>query len=495
MASEGFVFSEVKVGASLAPAGEGRGAKDPFHLLLIGNFRGSHPDTSAPLGKPIVVDRDNFYELPGQLGTRIDGMLASSDGQTESISFEELEDFEPDRLFERLALFENLRTLRRRLKNPKLFEAAAAEVLAWEKVAWDKGAGGQGSAEDPSPPPEMRAEYSTAELFENVLTESADAERSPLESGNWNRLIQNIVSESKVQRIDPREESLVALVDQAIEGTMRQLLHGPAFRSLETTWLGLQMMVRRVETHAKLKIHIVDISSERFREALDSDDIAQTELGKLILAPSQTPGATPWAVVGALFPFSTSEEDLRAVHRFGALASAAGAAGLVEIGGSQKFWLDPDQVEATPWGQLRQQPAAKSLAAIWPRFLSRLPYGRKTRPTERFVFEEIPPGSPPRLVWGSPVWLGAVALAEAFNTRGWDMQSGIVHQIEELPLYYIDTDDAEIHPCGQYLLSDTELEKIAAQGLTPVVSFKNQDRIQLRGIQSIRGGKLSGPWE
>src|SRR5207247_10994265 len=42
------------------------------------------------------------------------------------------------------------------------------------------------------------------------------------------------------------------------------------------------------------------------------------------------------------------------------------------------------------WEELRRLPTARYLDLVLPRFLLRLPYGRYTKPTEEFSFEELP---------------------------------------------------------------------------------------------------------
>ncbi|MEW4452523.1 hypothetical protein AB1L30_07605 [Bremerella sp. JC817] len=83
-------MAEIKVGSALAPAKMKVDEQVPLHILLVGNFHGSgQPERTTP----IEVDRDNIYELPAELQVRLEGILASSAGATQSIDFEEFEDF------------------------------------------------------------------------------------------------------------------------------------------------------------------------------------------------------------------------------------------------------------------------------------------------------------------------------------------------------------------------------------------------------------------
>src|SRR5690606_13404853 len=174
-------------------------------------------------------------------------------GARQSIEFREFENFEPDQLFERLEIFEHLRTLRRRLQNPKHFDAAAAEVLSWQ---------GETASTAVTATPPGGAAASAENLLDDILSAPPEAAPSPLETGDWSRCTQGVVGESAIHRVDPKQDELVAMVDEAIAATMRNLLHSKKFPSLEMNWQGLRFLTSRVETHAKLKIYLLDMAEE-----------------------------------------------------------------------------------------------------------------------------------------------------------------------------------------------------------------------------------------
>ena len=80
----------------------------PFRILVVGDFTGG----TGRSRRAIAVDRDNFDEAMARLAPA----LRMPFGNTVlPVMFRELEDFHPDRLFERLPPFQALRGLRRRL--------------------------------------------------------------------------------------------------------------------------------------------------------------------------------------------------------------------------------------------------------------------------------------------------------------------------------------------------------------------------------------------
>lgn len=480
-------MAEIQVGAALSRSKPAISANTPLHILLIGNFRGSGQADERGRARPIAVDRDNLYELPEHLGTRLDGLLASADGQTQGIEFRELEDFEPDALLEKLSIFEHLRDLRRRLEHPKGFDAAAAEVLAWSKAP-------AGAPEEPDERPVSVAAPGSEELFADVLAQSDSVGASPLETGDWDGFIQGILQSCRVQRIDPRQDELVALVDEAIQETMRRVLHGPRFRELEMNWQGLKFLTKHIETHAKLKFFLLDTTAADFRQSLIDPHWQESWLTQAISAPAKTPGVTPWGMIGCLFPLTMDEVDLTIAARLGEVADASGAAAAIELAARKDPWLDPDDAVHETWNRARMLGPMRSVAGLWPRVQMRLPYGKKYRAVESFDFEEISSGGS-QLAWGSPVWLACAAIAQQFNEAGWDLDSAAIAQFDGLPLYFDREEDGDAHPCGEFLLTDNELAQLIENGLSPIISFKNQDRVQLRGLQSIQGGPLHGPWK
>lgn len=480
-------MAEIQVGAALSRSRPSSSAKTPLHILLIGNFRGTGHMDDRSRAKPIAVDRDNFYELPEHLGSRLDGLLASSDGQTQDIEFHELEDFEPDALLENLSIFEHLRDLRRRLEHPKGFEAAAAEVLSWSSAP---AAAPEGAAETPL----SAAAPGSEDLFADVLAQSASVGASPLETGDWNSFIQGVLQSCRVQRVDPRQDELVALVDEAIQETMRRVLQGPRFRELEMNWQGLKFLTKQIETHAKLKFFLLDTTAENFRQSLIDPHWQESWLVQTISAPAKTPGVTPWGMIGCLFPFTMDEVDLTIASRLGEVAEASGASAAIELTARKDQWLDRDDAIHEAWNGARTLGPMQSVTGLWPRVQLRLPYGKKYRAVESFDFEEISAGGS-QLAWGSPVWLACAAIAQQFNEAGWDLDSSAIAQFDDLPLYFDPADDGDAHPCGEFLLTDNESAQLIENGLSPIISFKNQDRVQLRGLQSVHGGPLKGPWK
>jgi type VI secretion system protein ImpC len=68
----------------------------------------------------LLVDRDNFDSVPAKLGSEVNLPIGGNSALT--VRFSELEDFHPDRLFERTEMFRRQRDVRLRLQDPLLLQ-------------------------------------------------------------------------------------------------------------------------------------------------------------------------------------------------------------------------------------------------------------------------------------------------------------------------------------------------------------------------------------
>jgi type VI secretion system protein ImpC len=133
-----------------------------------------------------------------------------------------------------------------------------------------------------------------------------------------------------------------------------------------------------------------------------------------------------------------------------------------------------------------------------PRFLGRLPYGEKTDPTEHFYFEEFSDVSQHEdYLWLNPTFACALLLAQTYSEFGWEISKNLFLDIENLPVhFYRENNENKTKPCAEISLSVKDCEQILNQGLTPLISFINTDRIRLGRLQYIAEpfSFLQGKW-
>src|SRR4029434_4003011 len=145
---------------------------------------------------------------------------------------------------------------------------------------------------------------------------------------------------------DPKQDKLIAAVDEAIGQTMRSILHHPDFQALESVWRGLEFLARRLETGASLRIVLYDISAEEFAADLSStDNLQETGLYSLLIeqpvADAQQ-GAIS-AVISNYF-FEQTPPHAELLGRMARMVTAGQSAFIAAIGPDVLKKLKPEEV-------------------------------------------------------------------------------------------------------------------------------------------------------
>ncbi|HTK38883.1 MAG TPA: type VI secretion system contractile sheath large subunit, partial [Pyrinomonadaceae bacterium] len=419
----------------------------PFRVLILGDWSGDSEKRDLADRRLLEIDRDNFDEAIRKMGASVN--LALGDGQEINLRFEELDDFHPDRIFEQVGLFNELRDLRKRLKDPNEFNAAANDVRSWI-----------GSKSEVQPEPQTAPAVAAAEpvetaesgdLLSQILTQPSGSAAVARVKGSdeINSLLREIVT-PHVIRIDENEQSqMIAAVDHATSDVMRKILHDHKFQALEAAWRGLYFLVRGTDTSPDLKLYILNVSKDELINSLKSaESLSETPLYKTLVRDTvETPGAEPWAVVVGNYAFLPEKDDVAALIRISRLAQAAYAPfvshmrpevlGVHTLEGNTdpKDWnLSADTDAGKLWATLRGLDESRFLGLTIPRFLARLPYGADTDPLERFSFEEFEAKPAHDLyLWANSALACALLLAQSYAEYGWEMGDSLMQDIDGLP--------------------------------------------------------------
>jgi type VI secretion system protein ImpC len=149
------------------------------------------------------------------------------------------------------------------------------------------------------------------------------------------------------------------------------------------------------------------------------------------------------------------------------------------------------------WSALRELQASAYLGLAAPRFLLRMPYGKKTDPIDAFGFEEFTRQSGlSGMLWGHPGLIPALLLAEGFARQGLKMKLGTVMSVRDMPYYvYFDADgDQTALPCTERMYSERQAVGVAGYGVMPLLSLRGRPELRLGGFQSLAGPPLAGVW-
>jgi len=490
-----------------------RDADTPMRILLMGDFRGRRSlgtENAADLGsrRTVSVDIDSFEQRLSQFAPRL-RLPASTPGASASeIAFDRLEDFHPDRLYQRLDLFRSLRDTRARLQAPATFAQAAAE-LRGESAAPPQPAPGSkqsGSGED------------DAAMLERLLGRSAGGPDAPAAKGSAGHvdiaeLVRRIVAPHIVPAAPALQDQYLNWVDAATSEQLRAVLHEPAFQALEALWRSVRWLVGSLELGPSLQLHLLDVTQAELAAHLQAarEDLSSCALYRMLVEDAGgTPGTAPWSLLVGDYTFGSTEDDLELLAALGALGSQAGspflAAADASLLGCASLVSAPDPrdwhiADAEPehrFQALRASGVAPWIGLALPRILLRLPYGKNTDRVEPLDFEELAPQrSHEHYLWGNPALACALLIGQAFLAQGWDMEPGDALDLEDLPAHVFEQDgERHLQPCAEVLLTERAGEAILRRGLMPLLSYKNRNAARLMRFQSIADpcAALSGPW-
>lgn len=384
---------------------------EPAEYLVLGDLGGqSISDT------PSLIDRDNFDQVLAKFGLRLSGA-----------DFRELEDYHPDRLFQRLDWFAEFR---------------------------EKPAENASKKESSTPKIEISEILKPTSLLEQIVEGSSDP---------FTNYLEELSSIHAAPKFAPDDGKL-----QKLGETMRAVLHHPRFQAIEAAWRGLDFVLRQSDV-AETQPSYVRVAHLPKAAALadlnTSTSLRETRLFSLLKQRK-------WRAVIGLYSFGGDAQDIEFLGRIALLAANAQTPFLAE--GSADMGAN--------WDELRAVPEAGYIGLALPRILLRLPYGSETSPLESFVFEEMP-GEPQhsQYLWGNPA-LACLALMIA-GERDLDLERLPIHTFKK-------NGEWKMTPCAELWLSEAEVDAMIQQGLMPLVSFKDTDRVRLAGFRAINGKAL-----
>ena len=449
----------------------------PMRILLCGDFSGRGPraiNDAATLGSRRThrVDIDNLDEVMSRLQPSLQLPL---DDSVHLVSFDGLDDFHPDSLFERLDLFTRLRGLRSRLSDPARFETARAELL-----------GANAGADESTMDRLMGRAPSAPQPAANPSGTGIDA------------LIQRIVAPHIVADHGAEQAPLVRAVDMSIAESMRTVLHAPPFQAVESAWRGVQWLINSLELDENLQLHLFDVTREELLADIVAaqGQLAQTGLHRALADRwRNVPDGESWSALVGLLRFGPGDTDIGLLAALGLIASQAGGPLLAE---ADPVLAGDDGAALAGWRELRRSEAAPWIGLAAPRVLLRLPYGKRTDAVTSFDFEEFV-GAPEHeaFLWGNPGLAAALLLGRAFGARGWAFEPGDERELGDLPAYTFEQDgEKTMQACAETFIGEQRAQGLLAAGLMPLLSHRNRNAVTVMRFQSVAEPPtaLAGAW-
>lgn len=481
----------------------------PFHILMMGDWGGSSDFSSKHFSsrKFIEIDRDEFDDVIRKITPEV---ILNFDGNTSlKLTFESLDDFHPDNIFQRVSLFSDLRKIRQNLKKADTFDEAASEVRSWysDETKEDKK---QKEIVETLP-----VSFETDNLLDQILgnkQESFSAEQSVAKSP-LSEFVGNIVAPHIVKTDLEEQSRLLAVVDEVVSDLMRNILHHKEFQKLESAWRGLYFLVRRVETDHKLKIFFIQITKEELLDNLNTaSNLTDSVFCKLTIGDEfSSAGFSPWAAICGNYEFSPNVEDTAALIRISKIAQIArcpfishvdselfGIQSFAQISNDNNWKVSQESSEYKLWSALRAIPESGYLGLSLPKFIGRLPYGEQTEPTETFTFEEFKKAPEhDEYLWLNPCFAYGYAVARQYSLNEWNIDQNISTDLENLPLHIYKYDGETITtPCAEINMTEAIYNSVTSHGIMTLISFKGEDRVRLSALRSIslESSNLRGKW-
>jgi len=298
-------------------------------------------------------------------------------------------------------------------------------------------------------------------------------------------------------RFSPRQADLLAAVDRMTGDLMRAVLHAPEFQDVEATWRGLDRLIRTLELDEMLQVFVLDVSRAELTEDFSAaSGLAETALYGIVV---DRVGDKPWSLLVDCNTYGRTQADATLLARLGTLAQEVEAAVVAGMDWSNFSAGFASREDERAWAALRNSTAATSIGMALPSILLRLPYGKSTDPTDRFVFtEQTSPPSSGRYLWGSSALVVAQLLGQSFaSAGGWDFAPGDESAIDDLPTHVTKQDGESVQtPCAQTWLPESKIDALIKEGLIPMISAQGRGEVRVPRFQSIASppAALAGRW-
>lgn len=288
-------------------------------------------------------------------------------------------------------------------------------------------------------------------------------------------------------------DAVIMAINTAVEDQLNAIIHHPTFQQMESTWLGLAMLIDELGEMPLVKLETLNVSKQDliddFDEYLDLSDsglflhLYKTEYDQA--------GGEPYASMLLQFEFANTASDLNLMKMISKVAAschcpaiANASPGLFNVKDYhaveeiEDFDLLFEAREFTKWRQLRRSEDARYLGLILPRILARRPYSGYI--FESFRFNEHPQSSRD-FSWTYGTYGFAIIMGHSYAKHGWCVHirgprtGGILDNISGMP---IGTRGYEVsrHPV-EITFSDFQEHKLSDQGLIVLNYYREYERL------------------
>ncbi|WP_373287422.1 type VI secretion system contractile sheath domain-containing protein [Neptunicoccus cionae] len=474
------------------------GDRRKMRIAILGDFSGRANKGELQGGvelagrKAIKFDIDTVEDVIARFATTLT-LPVGKDGSAIEVELGEIDDLHPDELYDNVELFAELSSLRTQVKRGSNLDSLTAKLQEWGGAFGDFKLARKGRAKG-------AAANASLQVSEFAALIGAEAAPKPEPTG-IDEMIQRIVAPFIVAAPDSGQDSLLDAIDRALGAAMSSILHHPDFQAVEANWRTLDMLARRIETGSHLELVLYDVAVEEFAADLAAhEDLGESALyDMLVERPRLSEDQGPLAAVLGLYTFEETPPHAELLARMSKISAQMDAPFIAAMGAGYLNTKAEDlhPLIAKTWAALRETPEAKYIALATPRFLLRMPYGKKTEPVEPFAYEEFNTREGMRsLLMGNPATLVAILLAQTLAQQGAEMSLGSIMTLDDMPFHYMldQYGDQVALPSTERLINVRMSTETVQRGYLPVLSIQGQNVVRLGSFNGLGGGELLGLW-
>ena len=410
----------------------------PFKVLALGPF--TLQEKKDYLREPIRVDQNHPDQVIEKLNLSLSISLPQNLCRWDHLSLDlkRFKDFHPD------SLIENHPSLKNLLEAKKFAEESKTRGLAEEEIY-------QRLKKWPGLPVEIRFEP----------TRAREEISSPVDD-----ILKMVAMPGEGPASPPGSQPFATQMNLVLQQILGQVFSDPDFRNLESTWQGLQFLMKQKGADENITFEFVPVSLDSLEETLNHLLPCLVEdLPSLILFD---------------LPFDQSPRSLDLLEKVALFSETLLTPCLCWI--TPKFlylnqWEELGRLPFLPhyfdepafakWRRLKGLPSAKWMVLTCNRFLVRYPYGPDHRP--KWVgFDESD------FLWVSPVWAAGSLVLQSLHKTGWPTRFTEWQNMRlgDLALHLV---DANRSIPTETNFSDERIGQFIRGGITPLVSPLNKD--------------------
>lgn len=290
-------------------------------------------------------------------------------------------------------------------------------------------------------------------------------------------------------------DALVAQIDQKISEQLDEVLHNENYQKLESAWRGLKFLVDRTDFRKNVKIELLNVDKNTLQESFeDSPELIQSALYRHVYTNAyDQPGADPYGAIISNFEFENKPSDMDLMRNLSKVAASAHCPFIGSIGpeffgkDSMEDWKKIPDLSAymetadyIKWNSFRQTEDARYMGLVFPRYMSRLPYGPDTVPVKDFNYVENVKGPDhEKYLWGNASFAFASNMVRSFMSDGWCVQirgPEAGGKVENLPVHLYDVGKGkQMKIPTEVPISETLEFECANLGFMPISHYQGKD--------------------